>query len=134
MITALTDPALLLADAKEFATTVYFWLGVIVALAFVMGFTALWLRKKLMTPPSQPPMGFSLKDLRQMHAEGQLSDEELARAEGKALSRSRSHYLGLAAAPPQEAEDIGHLSTGDEEDIEGRPENIDDVSDKNSDL
>lgn len=114
-----TTPISLLAKNKTFTSEVFIWLGVIVALAFVMGFTALWLRKKLMNPPSQPLMGFSLKDLRQMHDEGQLSDAELARAEEKALSRSRSHYLGLAAAPPQEAEDIGHLSTGDEEDIRG---------------
>ncbi|MGB1142138.1 MAG: hypothetical protein ACPG1A_14650, partial [Halioglobus sp.] len=86
MLSDLTQSPLLLAKDKTFASEVFFWLGVIVALAFVLGFVALWLRKKLLTPPSQPLMGFTLKDLRQMHAQGQLSDEELALAEEKSLA------------------------------------------------
>ena len=64
---------------------------------------------------------------------GQLSDEELAAAEEKALAKSRSHYLGTPVASAEEPEDIGHLSTGSEDDLEGGTENFDDVSDKNAD-
>lgn len=125
---------LFLAESKKFATQVYFWLGVIVVLAFVLGFLALWLRKKLIEQrDDQPLMGFTLKDLRELHAQGQLSDEELAAAEEKALARSRSHYLGTPVAGTEEPEDIGHLSTGSEDDWGDGTENIDDVSDKNVD-
>jgi len=137
MIRGLTESALLLAQNKRFASEIYFWLGVIIALAFVLGVVALWLRKKLMTPPDNAtPMGFTLKQLRAMHAEGQLSDEELARAEERALARTRSHYLGDAAIKAkqmEEPEDIGHLSTGSEDDSEAGTENIDESSDKNGD-
>ena len=132
MMRGLAQPALLLAESKKFASEIYFWLSVIVVLAFVLGFAALWLRKRLLTPHDQPPVGFTLKDLRKLHESGQLSDEELAAAEEKALARSRSHYLGTPVASTQEPEDIGHLSTESEDDLEGRPENFDDVSDKNA--
>lgn len=133
MMVGLIQSALLLAESKKFASQIYFWLGVIVVLAFVLGFLALWLRKKLLTPHEQPPMGFTLKDLRKLHELGQLTDEELAAAEEKALARSRSHYLGTPVAMTEEPEDIGHLSTDSEDDSEGRPENFWDVSDKNAD-
>lgn len=127
------QPALLLADAKKFASEIYFWLGVIVALAFVLGFIALWLRKRLMGPvDDQPPLGFTLKDLRKMHAAGQLSDEELALAEEKSMARTKSHYLGVPSPAVEEPEDVGHLSTGDEEDLKGGPENMGGSSDKNT--
>jgi hypothetical protein len=135
MMIGLTESALLLAQDKKIVSQVYPWLGLIVALAFVLGFFALWLRKKLMAPPdNSTPMGFTLKDLRAMHAEGHLSDEELARAEEKALARSRSHFLGDAAVqtdPADEPEDIGHLSTGSEGHSGSGTENMDESSDKN---
>lgn len=125
---------MLLADPKQFASQVYFWLGVIVALAFVLGVVALWLRRKLLNDrDDQPATGFTLKDLRKLHEQGHLSDEELAAAEEKALARSRSHYLGTPVAGVEEPEDIGHLSTGDEQDSPGGTENTNDVSDKNVD-
>lgn len=134
MLSGLVQPALLLAESKKIASQTYFWLAVIVALSFVLGMVALWLRKRLIEQTDdQPPMGFTLKDLRQMHAQGQLSDEELAAAEEKALARSRSHYLGTPVASAEEPEDIGHLSTGSEDDFEDGPENQADVSDKNGD-
>lgn len=132
MISGLAQSALLLANTKKAASEIYFWLGVIVALAFVLGLIALWLRRKLMAAEDdQPPLGFTLKDLRAMHERGQLSDEELAAAEERALARSRSHYLGQTVAPVEEPEDIGHLSTDFEEGPEGGTENQDGLADKN---
>ena len=133
MLNGLIQTGLLLANGKKSMSEIYLWLGVIVVLAFALGVIALWLRKRLLAKDDQPVMGFTLKDLRAMHAQGQLSDEELAAAEEKALSRSRSHYLGDVAPGPEEPEDIGHLSTGSEDDPEGGPENVDGVSDKNPD-
>ena len=103
--------ALPLAITSEEFTRVYLWLGVIVALGVLLGIAALYLRKRMMSRDEAPPMGFTLKDLRRMHAEGQLSDEELAAAEARTLARSRSHYLG----DPDQA-------TADESDPAGEPE------------
>ena len=134
MLDGLTHSGLCLADGRKFASEIYFWLGVVVALAFVLGVVCLWLRRRLLDQrDDQPPMGFTLQDLRAMHADGHLSDEELAAAEEKALAKSRSHYLGDQDASAQEPEDIGHLSTGSEDDSEGGTENPGDVSDKNGD-
>lgn len=134
MLDGLIQPALLLADSKRFASQIYLWLGVIIALVFVLGVVALWLRRRLLDQPDDQPLaGFTLTDLREMHAQGHLSDEELAAAEEKALARSRSHYLGHAVAPLEEPEDIGHLSTGSEEDFDGGTENVAGSSDKNPD-
>lgn len=132
----LTEAALLLADSKKIPSEVFAYLGIIVGLAFVLGLIAVWLRKKVMgETEEQPPMGFTLKDLRAMHGAGQLSDEELAAAEERALARSRSHYLGQTVAPVEEPEDIGHLSTDSEEDPGGdsgpETENPGGVADKN---
>jgi hypothetical protein len=131
MLSGLAQTGLLLANSKKGMSEIFFWLGVIVALAFFLGFAALWLRKKLLTQEEQVPMGFTLKDLRKLHELGQLSDEELAAAEEKALARSKSHYLGQTVAPIEEPEDIGHLSTGSEDDIEGGTENPNGLADKN---
>ncbi|MFK7790311.1 MAG: hypothetical protein AB8C95_12565 [Phycisphaeraceae bacterium] len=136
MLDELVQSTNVLGDSKRFASQVYMWLGVIVVLAFLLAGIALWLRRRLFDDrDDQPPMGFTLKDLRAMHAQGHLSDEELAAAEEKALSRSREHYLGDAAeaAEEDEPEDLGHLSTGSEGTAEGETENMDDVSDKNPD-
>ncbi|MGB0767564.1 MAG: hypothetical protein ACPGYV_07615 [Phycisphaeraceae bacterium] len=126
-----TETGLCLADAKRFASSVAVWLGVIVALGVLLGVVAMWIRRRVMTPTDDlAPLGFTLKDLRAMHASGQLTDEELAAAEAKSLARTRSIYLGDTAATPEEPEDIGHLSSGDEDDPAGGPENPSDPSDK----
>ena len=128
----LAQSTLILADSKKVSSEVYLYLGIIVALALVLGLIALWLRKKLIGgTEDQPPMGFTLQDLRAMHEAGQLSDEELAAAEERALARSRSHYLGQTVAPVEEPEDIGHLSTDSKDDSGPGPENPGDLADKN---
>lgn len=132
MISGLVQPAQLLAKTKQFPTEIYFWLGLLAVLAITLGLIALWLRKRLIDQrDDQPPIGFTLKDLRAMHAAGHLSDEELSAAEEKALAKSRSHYLGNPVPAHEEPEDIGHLSTGDEDDPSHGTENTDGVSDKN---
>lgn len=133
----LAQSAPLLAESKKFASEIYFWLGVIVVLAFVLGGVALWLRRRLFDDrDDQPPLGFTLKDLRAMHARGDLSDEELAAAEEKALSRTRALYLGDASDADENEDqpaDLGHLSTGSEDEALGGTENVNDVSDKKPD-
>jgi|GEM_PF-2566140 len=129
----LLQPALLLAQEKpRFSSEVLIWLGIILVLAFTLGIFAMWLRRRLLTE-NEPtvPLGFTLKDLRELHALGQISDEELALAEAKALAKSRSLYLGDGENGPEEPEDIGHLSTEGSDDEAGGTENPNGSSDKN---
>ena len=84
-------------------TRVYLWLGVIVLLGVLLAVVALYIRKRVLTRSENPPMGFTLKDLRLLHAQGQLSDEELAAAEARTLARTRTHYLGEQPKEPGES-------------------------------
>ena len=106
-------------DKSRFSTEVMLLLAAIVAAGFLAAFIALAIRKRVMAKDEAPPLGFTLMDIRQMHAEGQLSDEELAHAEQKMLARSRSHYLGGDESEEgEEPEDLGDLG-----DLEGpRPD------------
>ena len=123
-IAHLSSALLLAQEAKRFSSEVILWLGIILALAFILGIIAMWLRRRLIVE-NEPtvPMGFTLKDLRELHAQGQISDEELALAEAKALAKSRSLYLGDGENGPEEPEDIGHLSTEGSDDEEAGTEN-----------
>lgn len=79
------------SDKQAFSKEVLFWLGAIVVAAVVLGFIALWLRKALTREVEPgPSLGFTLADLREMHEQGELSDEEFEAAKGKMLAKSRA--------------------------------------------
>lgn len=75
---------------QAFSNDIFLWLGVIVAAAVVLGVIALILRRVLMGDHAPPPIGFTLADLRQLHENGELSDEEFAQAKGRMLAQSRA--------------------------------------------
>lgn len=103
------DPLLLAANEYS-PMQIMVRLAVVVLLAVLLVVVWLVIRRKLTRQDDTPPLGFTLKDLREMRAAGQLSDEELARAEAKALAKSRSHYLGDNADAEEQAsvdEDAG---------------------------
>lgn len=97
------------------AADVLIWLGAIVALALLLAGLAMALRRRLLHPHDNPAMGFTLNALRDLHAQGKLSSEELAVAEQELLAKSRAAYLG-PDDPAGEAQDLGHL--GGDEDVE----------------
>ena len=107
-VIALTPPSLLIAasDARRFGTEVLVWLGVIVVVAFGAGILFFVLRRKLKQDAEveAPKLGFTLADLREMHARGELTDEELQRAEARTLAESRALYLG--GDEEEEAEEV----------------------------
>ena len=63
------------------------WLIVLLALAIVGGLIIMALRRRVRSPHAAPSEGFTLHDLRQMHAAGQLSDEEFQRAKAALIER-----------------------------------------------
>jgi len=77
-------------QAKDQQQQILFWLLVLVAVATVLGVGALILLRRLRhTEEPGPKLGFTLADLREMHAQGQLSDAEFEAAKAKMLARSR---------------------------------------------
>ena len=72
------------------AGTVFFWCVVLLAAA-AMGIAFAVIRK-LLLKEEEPAVsaGFSLSDLREMHAQGQLSDEEFDHAKRRMLANTRA--------------------------------------------
>lgn len=83
---------------------ILFWLVVLVAVATVLGVGALILLRRLRrTDEPGPTLGFTLADLRELHAQGQLNDAEFEAAKAKMLARTRSDLdqdQAKKASPP----------------------------------
>ena len=98
---------------------VLFWSAVLLAVAFVMGL-AFWIIRKKLTPGGDDndagglSLGFTLADLRQMHAEGQMTDEEFEYAKRKMAAKAKAQLDGAEADGESEdqpiVEDLGDIS------------------------
>ena len=80
---------------------IFLWLGVLTAAVVVLGVVLMVLRKWLHDTASlSHDMPFTLGDLRQMHREGKLTDDEFEKAKHQviALSRGRDGDAASAAA------------------------------------
>ena len=66
----------------------WLWMGVLIVLLIVMGLGIAILRKTMADTTGQAQSGepFSLHDLRQMHKDGQISDEQFERAKARILA------------------------------------------------
>ncbi|MEO0513857.1 MAG: SHOCT domain-containing protein [Planctomycetota bacterium] len=100
---------------------VILWCGVLLLAAVVLGVAFFLIRKRLASmddesPAVGNPLGFTLADLRQMHAEGQLSDEEFDFAKRKMVAKAKAELDGPAAAD----EDPELIDLGDAD--EDRPD------------
>lgn len=64
----------------------------LVLMAVVIGgyVAVMWVRRSLRQGEQATPVGFSLDDLRRMHREGQLTDEEFERARAKMVAGLRA--------------------------------------------
>ena len=123
---------------------IIFWCAVLLVTAFVMGGAFFFIRKKLMAEEDQPAavsVGFTLSDLRQMHSEGQLSDEEFAAAKEKMIATAKAKLNEAAEDAPDEPApivtnlgDITDRPAGDDPAAGDAPtDNIDDAGDAGSD-
>ncbi len=87
-------PGLSLPDEPG-AYTVLLWAGLIIAAAILMGMLSLAIRKRLLKPDEPDAggvMGFTLADLRQMHAEGQMTDAEFTQAKRRLIANARAEF------------------------------------------
>jgi hypothetical protein len=73
------------------AVEILFWLGMLTAAAVAIVVVALLVRRRFMAAnAAEDTPGFLLSDLRKMHAEGRLTDEEFAAAKAGLVARSRA--------------------------------------------
>lgn len=78
------------------------WLVALVAFVCV-GAAVIYALRRMLSDRSAPSEGFTLQDLRDMHASGKLSDEEFERARSLLLERaSRTEGTGGDDAPRDE--------------------------------
>lgn len=81
------------ADPAAQSMSILRWLGVILVLSLAIVVFALYLRRRLQAEDEDPlpdDPGFTLGDLRDMHAQGKLTDEEFATAKAAIIARSRA--------------------------------------------
>lgn len=71
---------LMQAEADKLFIDMLPWLGLLAAIVIVLGGIAIWLRKKTSSPISNSSQGYTLQELRRMHREGELTDEEFQKA------------------------------------------------------
>ena len=86
-------PAFLIAQAGEQSILPVFGWSLVLICLLVGGFFAIsklrqWLRDDTDVPAS--PIGFTLSDLRQLHKQGQMTDEEFERAKAKILGSAKA--------------------------------------------
>jgi len=67
---------------------------VVFVLALLLGLVVLLYRRRYFGARMDEAQGFTLADIRRMHGEGQLSDEE--------YERTRQAVIGLSAGPPKD--------------------------------
>ena len=90
-----------LADASSGSGSIVLWVLVLLALLVVGWLVVAYVRKWVFAPDETEGAGFTLSDLRRMHKEGRMSDEEFEKA--------KTLIVGVAKAaadkPPASAEE-----------------------------
>jgi hypothetical protein len=75
------------------------WLIALLVLAVIGGIIIMVVRRWVRSPDGTPEEGFTLHDLRQLHAAGRLSDEEFQRAKATLIERVTGAASENATAP-----------------------------------
>src|SRR5690606_31169632 len=84
---------------------VFLWLLVLMGLLIVAAMGVLWLRRWYRTDETGGPIGFTLGDLRRLHREGQMTDDEFERAKARMIAGAK-RALERDAAPDPETENV----------------------------
>jgi hypothetical protein len=114
-----------LGQAYAAAASILFWVAVLLAVIVALAVVALWLRRRLMVAEeSEGGIGFTLGDLRRLHREGKMSDEEFNTAKAAMLARTRAVIdapkpAGKVASADLGPELLGGATTADEDDDDG---------------
>jgi hypothetical protein len=87
-----------LADASS--TSAIIWLIALLAVLIVGLMAVLQIKKWLVTPDLPERAGFSLSDLRRMHKEGRMTDEEFEKAKVVIIGAAKTPAPKPADPPP----------------------------------
>ena len=79
-----------LAQSARGMASVFFWSLALIALVLVGFFAVVKLRQWLKSDDEPVGTGFSLSDLRQLHRQGMMTDEEFERAKGQILTGAKA--------------------------------------------
>jgi hypothetical protein len=92
-----------LAQSEDASSSIFFWTIVLLAVVLLMFGAVVWARKRLSPDEDFHGEGFSLGDLRRMHKEGKLSDEELERAKSKMVETMHAQQAHQESARAEAA-------------------------------
>ena len=113
-------------------TEVFFYAGVILLAGFIMGAAFFLLRQRLNRQEGPDPgvgLGFTLSDLRQMHAQGQITDEEYQQAKRKMIAKTRATLVEEGEIEADDGEIHFDDEDGGDPDATGFEEGPDDEDD-----
>ena len=86
----MTDAAMIVAQSTAPAGNLFGdllpWLGLLVVIVLIGGGIAIWLRRRLMSGNAAGAVGFTLGDLRELHARGEISTEEFEKAKSQMIA------------------------------------------------
>jgi uncharacterized membrane protein len=87
------------------------WLGLLVVIVLIGGGIAIWLRRRLMSGDSAGSVGFTLGDLRELHARGEISTEEFEKAKSQMIAglTRREEISGPESSPTSESQVRGEV-------------------------
>jgi hypothetical protein len=92
------------ADSSRLLADVLPWLLVLIGVIVVGGVIIYYVRRSLYGDGSSSGGGFTLQDLRDMHASGELSDEQFERARAQMIGRLKGE-----PKPPRGEREPEHL-------------------------
>ncbi len=78
---------------------IFIWLGVLFVLAFIGILLIRWARRRLIDGEQGQIGGFTLAELRRMHRDGELDDEEFEAARHRLIGQYRAE---ITESPPQD--------------------------------
>jgi uncharacterized membrane protein len=92
----------MIAASDSSYRAIFFWAFVLIILVVVGFFLAVWVKRRTQQPDiSQPTLGFSLADLRELHRTGKISDQEYERARGKMAASLKRKEAAEKPKKPQ---------------------------------
>jgi uncharacterized membrane protein len=93
----------LMAQAGEASSSVYLWTIVLLVVVLLLFGAVAWARKRLSPNEEFHGEGFTLSDLRRMHKEGKLTEEEFERAKAKMVAAMHAAQARQEAARAEAA-------------------------------
>ena len=89
-------------DPKSIGS-VFIWCGVLVALLLVAFAAYSWFKRWMNQTEEAGPVGFTLSDLREMHRQGKISNEEFEQTKAKMLGAAKKMTERMPEVLPRRA-------------------------------